>query len=246
MNNDFIELKNKFENIKRMGLIKSKRKGTGGIGYTFETLLNKKEDQECKPDFKSVEIKCKLGYTKTPLTLFTCSPLRNGKYATRYIIEKYGYVYKTEPEEKFIFSRTLFAHYSRQVNGYEFKLKLDYYKTRLIMQSYYDGKFIEDVCYWEFEELEKKLFCKLANLAIIYGYPYTYNNILYYKYVKMEAYKLRGFFEFLQLISQDKIHILMYIKEGKSILGNPQMDTHGVAFKIKMCDIDQLFKKLKF
>ena len=54
MKEDFISLKKEFRRIKNMGLIETMRKGGSGIGYTLETLLNKKEDQECKPDFKSI------------------------------------------------------------------------------------------------------------------------------------------------------------------------------------------------
>ena len=34
-----------------MGLIAPLRRGSTGIGYTFETLLSKKEDSESNPDF---------------------------------------------------------------------------------------------------------------------------------------------------------------------------------------------------
>ncbi len=243
MNDDFKKLINEFKKIREAGLIESMRKGTSGLGYTFETLLNKPEDQECKPDFGSVEIKCKLGYTVTPLTLFTCSPLRNGVYATRYILEKYGY-YKNEFNDELYFCRSVFSHYTRNVNGYEFKLKVNYLDTRVYMEAYYNGLFIENVCYWEFKELEKKLKTKLQNLAIVYGYPYKYNDKLYYKYLKMEGYKLTSFFDFLNLIKKDKIHISIYMKDGKSILGNPEMNTHGVAFKIKIKDINELFTRI--
>ncbi len=244
MNYDFFRLKQEFNKIKNLGLVKAMRKGTSGLGYTFETLLNKAEDQECKPDFGSIEIKCKFGYTKTPLTLFTASPYRNGKYATRYILEKYGYHRNNNSSDIIYFCRAIFSNYTRKVNNYEFKLKVDYLDMRVNIEAYYCGIFKEIVCYWDFKLLETKLKKKLSYLAIIYGYPYTYNSVVYYKYFKMETYKLKGFFEFLNMIANDKIHVLIYIKEGKSILGNPQMDIHGVAFKIKKEDISQLFTKI--
>ena len=240
MNKDFLKLENEFKKIRKMGLIESKRKGTSGLGYTFECLLNKKEDQECKPDYGTIEIKCKLGYTKTPITLFNCAPIRNGVYATRYILDNYGYEYNNNR----IFSRTLFVKYTRVANNYNFKLKINYLEKRIIMEAYYNNKFLEEVCYWDFKELEKKLKVKLTNLAIIYGYPYNYNNIIYYKYLKFEAYKLKGFYEFLDFINRDIIRIQFYMKEGKSILGNPEMDTHGVAFKINRKDINKLFYRI--
>ncbi|MEG0994432.1 MAG: hypothetical protein RSE91_00460, partial [Bacilli bacterium] len=42
MNNNIIELKSIFENIKKQGWIRSSRYGSTGIGKTFEDLLNKR------------------------------------------------------------------------------------------------------------------------------------------------------------------------------------------------------------
>ncbi len=51
MKNSFKILEEEFVKIKKLGEVKSFRRGTTGVGYTFETLLCKKEDQLCKPDF---------------------------------------------------------------------------------------------------------------------------------------------------------------------------------------------------
>ena len=92
---DIQVLKKKFKRIKAMGLIESLREGTTGVGYTFETLLNKREDQKCKPDFGCVELKCKFAYSKSSLTLFSCAPKRYGESALKYIFEKYIKKYNT-------------------------------------------------------------------------------------------------------------------------------------------------------
>lgn len=42
--NNYIELYNSFCKINSIGWIKSKRGGITGSGYTFETLIGKKED----------------------------------------------------------------------------------------------------------------------------------------------------------------------------------------------------------
>lgn len=44
MDNDILQLKNKFIEISNMGWIKSMRGGSTGIGYTFEYYLGKSED----------------------------------------------------------------------------------------------------------------------------------------------------------------------------------------------------------
>ena len=44
MFDEFEEFKKIFEKVKNKGWIKSLRKGDTGIGYTFETLIGKKEE----------------------------------------------------------------------------------------------------------------------------------------------------------------------------------------------------------
>ncbi len=75
MSEDMKALKKEFDRIKRMGLVKCLRNGPTGVGYTFETLINKEEDQESKPDFKSVEIKCRNNFGNEPLKFLNLSVL---------------------------------------------------------------------------------------------------------------------------------------------------------------------------
>lgn len=53
------ELLEKFDGIKERGWIDSLRTGDTGIGYTFETLLGIKENNDQLADFQGIEIKCK-------------------------------------------------------------------------------------------------------------------------------------------------------------------------------------------
>lgn len=53
------ELLERFDGIKERGWIDSLRTGDTGIGYTFETLLDIRENNDKKADFQGIEIKCK-------------------------------------------------------------------------------------------------------------------------------------------------------------------------------------------
>ena len=81
MNNEIKEL---FKEIKTKEFNKSLRKGTTGIEFTFENLINKKEDNISTPDYKNIEIKTKLGYSKSPLTLFCNTPKKDNIHAIKY------------------------------------------------------------------------------------------------------------------------------------------------------------------
>ena len=49
----------RFDRIKELGLIDSLRAGDTGIGFTFESQLDIKENNDRRADFRGIEIKCK-------------------------------------------------------------------------------------------------------------------------------------------------------------------------------------------
>ena len=244
MNQDIVELRKKFLEIKREGLIRSLRSGPTGVGYTFETLINKKEDQLCQPDYGSVEIKCKLGYSKSPISLFSCSPTRNGNPALNYIFRNYSYHRYGNEEDIKIFSRNIFKKYSTEINEYSFKLNVNYDEKTLQLKAYKSGIYVEDVCEWKFDNLQNVVEKKLKFLALVKAYPYKRNGETYFKYFNINFYKLKSFQTFLKLIENDKIFILIYLKEKIESDGRAIIENHGAVFKIRTENIDLLFKTI--
>ena len=111
INNSIKELKQIFYNIKKTPYHRSLRNGPTSIGYTFETLIGKKEDSNYKPDFKGIEIKTKLGYSKSPLTLFSLvGKKEDGSSIYKYIVNNFGY-YKKKIFIQKSFSSEIYANY---------------------------------------------------------------------------------------------------------------------------------------
>jgi len=54
------ELLSRFDKVSEMGWIDSLRAGSTGVGYTFETLIGIKENNDRIADFRGIEVKCKL------------------------------------------------------------------------------------------------------------------------------------------------------------------------------------------
>ena len=241
MDSDFILLKKEFERIKNMGFVKSLRKGPTGFGYTFETLLGKKEDQECKPDFRSIEIKCKLAYLNDHMTLFSCAPKRDNGPALNYIFENYHFPNLVGEQ---IFSLKIFSRYTINKDGFEFRLFVDYVQEKVFLNSYLDKKFIENICYWDFQVLKEKIITKLSNLAIVEYYPHNINNELFIKYTNITFYKLKDFETFLQLLNSDVICVEFSLKKVKDASGMVYINTHGVLFRIRKENIEKLFTKI--
>lgn len=245
MNNNITELKRLFNQIKQKGLIKSLRNGTTGCGYTFETLINKSEDQLPIPDFKDIEIKTIMGYSKRSITLFNCEPIRDDTIANNYIFEKYSYHKYNNLDNFKLFSRKIYKDTDYEYNDFKFKLKVDYLNEKIIMSSYKNDVFCEDICYWPFIVLEDKLNIKLKKLAIIEAYPYRRPDGLYYKYFKITFYTFTNFKNFLNLIDDNKIFVSFYLRDGVNKKGDFKIENHGVSFRIERKNLEKLFLKIK-
>ncbi len=248
MKNDIESLKEEFFRIKDMGFVRSMRKGSTGIGYTFETLIHKEEDQECKPDYGSIEIKCKSKHSKYPLKLFTMAPQRNEKFITayRYVFDRYSHHKYNRRNGNWFLNFEVNAIERTKSGDFEFQLKLDYYGKEIVLQSFYNGMFLENVCYWSFDILETKLKTKLQTMALIHGVTEDKDGEKYYKYIEMHIYKLRGFLEFLNLLNKGDIFIGCHIEEKDASDNTKYLDNHGFYFCIGEKAIPKLFKSIRY
>lgn len=246
MQNSINELKKEFNKIKNIPLNKSLRSGTTGLGYTFETLLNKKEDTSYLPDFKGIEIKTQLGYTKSALTLFTLTPKKENDRSTKYILENFGYPDKNNKKFKTFKGNVYYNQNNLIANKYIFKSKLDL-NNNLLKLVILDNEFkiINDSIYWNLSDIKERIYTKLNYLAYIKDYPYKINNETYYKYTSLNIYKLRDFDTFLDLLKKD----IIIIKFNISIFNNEkrygQIQDRGTAFLIKNTNLNDLFEKVE-
>lgn len=244
MKKNMLELKEKFEIIKKSDLVSSLRRGNTGIGYTFECLINKKEDKLYYPDFKGIEIKTKLGYSKSPMTLFCLTPIKDNDYCIKYLLTTFGY-----PNKNYNLKNLRGNSYHNKnniiANKFIFKLRVDRInkKINLIILNQY-LEVIDNTIYWPFDNIKNRLLTKLNYLAIIEGYPYYKNNLKYYKYTKINFYKLISFEQFLNLIENDIIFISFNIGTHTSKEKYGAIYDRGTAFRINTQDIEKLFEKM--
>ena len=239
------ELIKYFKEIKNKKLHISLRNGTTGIGYTFETLIGKKEDNIPLPDFKGIEIKTKRGYTITPLTLFCLTPTKDNDNAIKYLLNNYGYPSKTNEEYKDLKFNVACNRAKTVASKYIAKLKINKEKNKLIL-IISDKQFtnINKDIYWNLNDIKKRLETKLKYLAYIKGYPYQKNNETYYKYTNLEIYKLKSFENFINLLEQNKIYITFNISMFKNEKRNGQIHDRGTALKLKIDNLEDLFERI--
>ena len=236
MNKDINELKKLFEEIKKMGWIKSKRKGPTGIGYTFECLINKEEDSLSKPDFGSIEIKTRRIKSKRGIHLFGLNPDGKCENPLRRIYEKLG-----NKKSNFCYAEVYGNKYTKL--GYFKRLKIinETKLKRLELKAINDSN---EIIYlnvsWTYESIKNRINEKLKYLAIIRADNKMIDNNEYFYYENINFYKIKSFDTFIKLIEQGIIGLNIEIEkhdDGKRF-------SRGTNFSIHEEDIELLFDKL--
>lgn len=235
----------KFLKVKEKGWIKSLRKGTTGIGYTFETLIGKKEETLPIADYQGIEIKVKRRYSKGTITLFNAAP-DNEIYATKRIYEKYSVQNKNFNYYK-TFMINVSANEKKKYGKHLFKLSIDY-KKKLIEMNIYDlaGNLIENNISWSFKLINEKIKMKIANLAIVKADIKEENNEIYYKYYHISYYEIKGINTFIKLIETGVISITFKISVDLSMKKFGEMKNHGIGFDINEKNIKKLYNLKDF
>lgn len=208
-----IEIVKVLKDIFKEGFIKSLREGNTGIGYTLETLLKIKENNEGEPDFLykglPVELKAQRENTISRVTLMTKTPHWK-PLSPMETIEKFGYKDNTGRQALKI---TLVAN---KFNTQGFKLEINKKQARInILHKNYGI-----VSYFEIKELMDKLKTKIyENLLLVLAENKKIDENEYFRFNK--AILLRKFDEnhFEKLFNDGLIvwEFRMHLKENGSI-----------------------------
>lgn len=246
MGQDIIDLKKEFERIKRLGWIESKRKGTTGIGYTFETLLNKPEENFEIPDFGKIEIKTKHRYSKGYITLFNATPDGDGLFAIHRLQKKFGYPDKDLTEQRVFKGSVTCNNFTNIGLYYKFKLIVDkdLKLIRLIVVNKSE-QLIDDKTSWSFELIQEKLERKLQYLALIHSDSKIINGKEFFKYTNIEFYKFNNFDKFIEAINNGLIRITFKVGVFKSGPKKGNIHDHGTGFDINEKNLLSLYTKIK-
>ena len=238
------ELQQEFERISQKGYIKGIYNSLSSIGRTFENELNLPRNKECVPDYKGIEIKTRRTYSKSAITLFTAVPNGKGKYEIERIKDTYGYPYKNDKKYKVLYCDV----YGNKMNfggvKYQYMLEINKNDKKIHLCIYdYKGHFIEKETYWTFEYIKNKLLTKLKYLALINVWTTKKDGWNYFKYYKIEFYKLISFDKFIELIEKGTIKITFKIGIYLDEINYGKTYDHGCSFAIKEENITKLFEK---
>ena len=241
----FEELKTKFEKIQNMGWIKSCCKGLGGIGNTLEELIGVNRNDFEIPDYFGIEIKTKRAYSISNTCLFSCVPDGPHYHEVERLKDKYGY-----PDSKLkmynVLNTALNTKIMKKVGlDYYFKLKVDRVQKKILLEIYDKRKaLIEDNVYWDFDTLEQKLYRKLKYMAFFKAFIKYENECQYFKYYKLNFYKLKNFETLVNLIENGTICVTFRLGIYRTGPKKGKIYDHGTSFNINEYDFNKLYDKI--
>lgn len=245
MQKKFLLLYEDFLTINKMKWIKSLRGGSTGVGYTFESLLNKKEDRICAPDYLNIEIKTMRYFSKKKIHLFNSTPNAKDSASIKEIVSILGYPHRQYPQFK-VFNVSITADKYTHIGYKNLKLKVNHKEKRIELVNITDyGKTININVFWSFDVLKDVLYSKLHHLAIVKAYSKKNNETEYFYYSNISFYILKDFNTFISLIEKGIIRINFKIGIYTDSNRFGKICDHGTDFSIMEKDINLLFDEVK-
>ena len=244
MNEVLRKLKCEFDVIKEKGYVRGIYNSSSAIGRTFEKELGLLMNKNSIPDYNGVEIKTRRTYSKSMITLF--SAVSNGEehLEIKRLKDTYGYPYYRDRKYKCLYVEIYANKLTFGGRYYQYKLDVDKVNKRLYLCVYnVYGDLIERKVYWSFDYLRQKLEAKLNYLALVHAWPKSIDNWNYFKYYKIDFYKLKDFNCFLFLLENDKIKLSLKIDIYLDSANYGKMYDHGCSFSISEDDLNKLFYK---
>mgnify|MGYP003571504718 CR=1 FL=1 len=244
MIDDLVDLKQRFDKIQKMGWIETMREGTTGIGYTFETLIGKQEEDFPIPDFKSIEIKTRFKNAKEDMTLFNATPDGDFLYPMKRIYDDFGFYTKNNPNNKSFYAK-INTNKKRINSKFRFQLYIDRDNKKIRLLAFDNqNRMIDPKISWSFDILEEKLYRKLKYLAFIKAdCKYIYGK-QHFHYYSIKFYMLKNFEKFLKLIEEGIVSTTFMIGTYKTGIKKGMMNSHGVGFDIAEENLERLFIKV--
>jgi len=223
------EVQNKLQEIKNKGFIESLRRGSTGIGYTFETLFGVEENNIPIPDIGGrVEIKTIRKDSQSLITLFT---FNKGVWHIKQkeLIQKYGYI---DEKGRFALKNTVF--YDKPISQ-GLRLEIDEDKNTIHLLDSANGEIIAT---WDVYVIVGKFMAKLSRLLIVLAERKVIDGKEYFYYNKAYLLTDPSARSFIKAFKKSIIGIdlRMHLKE------NGAVRNRGTAFRIKEKDLVELYE----
>lgn len=199
------------------------------------------------PDYNSIEIKTQRISSNSYVNLFNADPDGDYLCGIERLRKNYGYPDKLLKNYKVVNCDSFANRLQNLGSKYKTKLQIDWenHKIKLIIL---DNclQVVDDSISWSFNLLKEKLFRKLNYLAFIKADSKFVNDVEYFKYHKLNIYKLKSFNKFIELIEVGTIRITFKICVIRCGEKKGRTDNHGTGFSILGKNLDKLFDDITF
>lgn len=244
--NTFKEIEKKYIEINKMGYIKGINNNKNSAGLTLEKLLGSTGGEFNIPDFYDIEVKAIRDYDDACFDLFNST--FDGKYinSIKWLSENYGYPDKDFKNIKVI-KGDIFANKFCKIGiKYIYKLKISKKERKIYLEIYDINKnIINSELYWDFDILQEKLERKASKLAMFDVRKKRINGNIYYKYIRLNLYKLKKFNDFINAIDKGIIGVTIKTGVHKSGKYIGRFEDHGTSFRISKQNICEIYECIK-
>ena len=225
------ELLGKFDEVKNRGWIDSLREGDTGIGYTFETLLGIKENNDQKADFKGIEIKCKgmkdgNAGNSSKINLFQAGPNWTVKATAKELIRILG---KQGDDGLY----TCYSQVTATPNNLDLLLDVMSAQSKIDLRKNTDA-----LGYWSFRQLESRLAEKHSRTVFVKARNRSTKNKTQYSYEELVYCDKPSIERFVELVEKRNIVFEFTMSEKP----NGTVRNHGYPWRLIRAEfLDQLF-----
>lgn len=245
MQKNIEKLQKEFQRIRAKGYIKGICNGYSAVGRTFENELNLPENNFWVPDYYGIEIKARRAYSKSYITLFNAVPNGEKLFEIERLKDIYGFPSRKDRRYKVLYAEV----YGNKLNfggiKYQYKLDVDRNQKKVYLSVYNRyNTLIEQKVYWSFDYLKSRLLTKLEYIAIVAAWPWTINNCDYFKYYKIDIYKLISFDNFINLIEDGTIKLSIKVDIYTSDKHYGKTYDHGCGFAIQEQNLTKLYNNI--
>ena len=240
------KLQKEFKRIKDMGFVRERRKGFCSVGYIFESLLEKEEDNFPVADYSGIEIKTMNTHSTMNLHLFNLTPDGETFFPIKKIISELGYPCREDKSKKIFYHTFSGKVFSKIIYGRKGKLEVDRKNERINLLIFDNKNNDTNInIYWSFASIKERLDLKLKYLALVLASSRIIDGYGHYYYHTIHFYRLKEFDVFLDLIEKGEIEITFKIGFYKSGRREGQIYDHGTDFSISPSNLSLLYDEIE-
>ncbi len=220
------EFKQRFINLKQQGFVKSLRKGPTGVGFTFETLLELRENNLAFPDIDGIEIKAHRDNPNSMITLFT---FNNKVWQMKPLdaIRKYG-----SKDD----NGRLGMYYTMSLTPNNAGLFLSVNNTEISVQ-HTSG---EVIAIWQLSELANRFVAKIPALLFVSAHTEERNGNEYFHYYRAQLMRETSAELLSELFKKGILLVDLRLHDKETRARN-----HGTGFRVLEDKLPQLFQKIE-